>query len=234
MHPYGPQVTLAVDSHHVVPIYIVVDQSWAVNEALQVVNARLIPTLIQSCARHPLIDELFRFCIIGFSDHARVVSPLIKGTQLAPYLFEASSGSSFSEMFTLLRSQLEIDCRALKVDGRKPYRPQVFLLADGEPLDQPGPAFARLIDGDFGYSPHLSIFALDPDAPAWTLEAFVAGRQGRAFRRKGSAGMNESVNEFIEFIQDLLAFKFQNQSDLDSGSWLKSWEALTNCQRPPH
>lgn len=193
---------LEADAKYILPVYIAVDHSWSMspaeNNAIDAANS-LIPTIIRTCVKNPLADERARFCVIGFNDRARVVSPLARGTNLAQHTFEASSGTSFSEVFRLLRSQLEADYSSLKADGYKVYRPAVFLITDGEPLDDPASAFAELTDPNFDRRPNLSVFGLGHNVPQEVVETYTAGK-GRAFLTADGSGASEALGGFIEIL----------------------------------
>lgn len=193
---------LEADAKYILPVYIAVDHSWSMspteNNAIDAANS-LIPTIIRTCVKNPLADERARFCVIGFNDRAQVVSPLARGTNLAQHTFEASSGTSFSEVFRLLRSQLEADYSSLKADGYKVYRPAVFLITDGEPLDNPASAFAELTDPNFDRRPNLSVFGLGHNVPQEVVETYTAGK-GRAFLTADGSGASEALGGFIEIL----------------------------------
>lgn len=193
---------LESDAKYILPVYIAVDHSWSMspaeNNAIDAANS-LIPTIIRTCIKNPLADERARFCVIGFNDRAQVVSPLARGTNLASHTFEASSGTSFSEVFKLLKSQMEADYSSLKADGYKVYRPAVFFITDGEPLDNPESAFAELVDPNFDRRPNLSVFGLGPNVPHEVVETYTAGK-GRAFLTADGSGAAEALGGFIEIL----------------------------------
>lgn len=190
------------DAKYILPVYIAVDHSWSMspgeNNAIDAANS-LIPTIIRTCIKNPLADERARFCVIGFNDRAEVVAPLARGTNLAHHTFTAERGTDFSKVFALLKSQLESDYSSLKADGYKVYRPAVFLITDGEPLDDPSAAFAGLTDPTFPRRPNLSVFGLGPNVPAEVVETYTAGK-GRAFITADDSGAAEALGGFIEIL----------------------------------
>lgn len=193
---------LEEDAKYILPVYIAVDHSWSMspreNNAIDAANS-LIPTIIRTCIKNPLADERARFCVIGFNNRARVVSPLARGTNLAQHTFEASDGTSFSEVFKLLKSQLEADYSSLRADGYKVYRPAVFFITDGEPLDNPADSFAELTDPNFSRRPNLSVFGLGPNVPSDVVETYTAGK-GRAFLTADGSDAAEALGGFIEIL----------------------------------
>ena len=193
---------LEADAKYILPVYIAVDHSWSMspteNNAIDAANS-LIPTIIRTCVKNPLADERARFCVIGFNDSARVVAPLARGTNLAEHTFTAERGTDFSKVFSLLKSQLESDYASLKADGYKVYRPAVFLITDGEPLDNPAAAFAELTDPNFDRRPNLSVFGLGHNVPQEVVETYTAGK-GRAFLTADGSGASEALGGFIEIL----------------------------------
>lgn len=191
------------DAKLILPVYIAVDHSWSMqeNNAIDAANS-LVPTIIDTCIKNPLADERARFSIIGFNDHAEVVSPLSRGTNLAPHTFVASSGTNFTALFTLLRDQLESDYATLKADGFKVYRPAVFLITDGEPIcdaTQRQRAFEALTDPSFSRRPNLTVFGLGSDVPQEVVESYTAGK-GRALLTRDGFGAEEALGGFIEIL----------------------------------
>jgi von willebrand factor type A len=193
---------LEADAKYILPVYIAVDHSWSMspteNNAIDAANS-LIPIIIRSCVKNPLVDARARFCVIGFNDRAQVVSPLARGTNLAQHTFEASGGTNFSEVFRLLRSQLEVDYSSLKADGYKVYRPAVFLITDGEPLDDPTSAFAELTNPSFGRRPNLSVFGLGHNVSREVVETYTSGK-GRAFLTADGSIAAEALKGFIDIL----------------------------------
>ena len=190
------------DAKYILPVYIAVDHSWSMspqeNDAIDAANS-LIPTIIRTCIKNPLADERARFCIIGFNDRAEVVCPLARGTNLTHHMFTADRGTDFSRVFTLLKSQLEADYLSLKADGYKVFRPAVFLITDGEPLDDPASAFAGLTDPNFSRRPNLSVFGVGPNVPREVVETYTAGK-GRAFLTADGSDAAEALGGFIEIL----------------------------------
>ena len=200
----GQLEALQEDAKLILPIYIAVDHSYSMSEkennAIGAANA-LIPTIIDTCIKNPLADERARFSVIGFNDHARLVSPLARGTNLTPHTFEASNGTNFSEVFKLLKSQIDSDYTSLKADGYKVYRPAVFLITDGEPQDEAAAAsaFATLTDPNFDRRPNLSVFGVGPNVPSEVVNTYTAGK-GRAFLTTGGTDASEALGGFIEIL----------------------------------
>ncbi|CAN7326721.1 vWA domain-containing protein [Arthrobacter sp. LjRoot14] len=209
---------LEEDAKYILPLYIAVDHSWSMspreNNAIDAANS-LIPTIIRTCIKNPLADERARFCVIGFNDRAQVVSPLARGANLAQHTFEASNGTSFSEVFKLLRAQLEDDYSSLKADGYKVYRPAVFFITDGEPNDDPTAAFAELTDSSFSRRPNLSVFGLGHKVPREVVETYTAG-QGRAFLTADGSDASEALAGFIEILMQSIVSSTAKVSGADA------------------
>ncbi|WP_460990454.1 vWA domain-containing protein [Sinomonas soli] len=209
---------LEEDAKYILPVYIAVDHSWSMspreNNAIDAANS-LIPTIIRTCIKNPLADERARFCVIGFNDRAQMVSPLARGANLAQHTFEASNGTSFTEVFKLLKAQMEDDYSSLKADGYKVYRPAVFLITDGEPQDDPAPAFAELTDTNFSRRPNLSVFGVGPNVPREVVETYTAGN-GRAFLTADGSGASEALGSFIDILMQSIVSSTAKVSGADA------------------
>lgn len=206
--------SLEDDAKYILPVYIAVDHSWSMspgqNNAIDAANS-LIPTIVRTCIKNPLADERARFAVIGFNDRAQVVSELARGTNLNMHTFEATNGTNFSEVFKLLKTQLASDYAALKADGFKVYRPAVFLITDGEPLDDPSAAFAALTDESFDQRPNLSVFGVGHNVPQEVVERYVS-RKGRPFITADTAGAAEALGGFIEILMQSIVSSTLNVS----------------------
>lgn len=207
---------LEADAKYILPVYIAVDHSWSMspqeNNAIDAANS-LSSTIIRTCIKNPLADERARFCVIGFNDRAQVVSQLARGANLTPHTFEASNGTNFSEVFKLLKAQLEADYSSLKADGYKVYRPAVFLITDGEPLDNPASAFAELTDPNFDRRPNLSVFGLGRNVPREVVQTYTAGK-GRSFITADGSDAAEALGGFIESLMQSIV---SSTSKVNSG-----------------
>lgn len=214
------------DAKLILPIYIAVDHSWSMgpdqNDAIDAANS-LIPTIIKTCKKHPIADERARFCIIGFNDTAKVVSPMARGSNLGEHTFEASRGTSYSAVFKLLKSQIESDYAAFRADDFKTHRPAIFLITDGEPLDDPSSAFAALTDESNLWRPNLSVFGIGPDVTQELADKYKSGTQGRGFVTKNETDAATELEGIVTLLMSSVIASTAaapGQDDPDDGGWV--------------
>lgn len=217
---------LEKDAQKILPIYIAVDHSWSMdkteNDAIDAANA-LIPSVIDTCLKNPLADQRARFSIIGFNDQAEVVAPLARGTNLAHHHFTAESGTSYTEVFKLLRDRLESDYVSLAADDYEVFRPAVFLITDGEPMcddDERAKAFAALTEKSFKRRPNISVFGVGQNVSPDVLKEYKSG-VGRAFVTKDGVTAAESLSGFIDHLMSSIVNSTGNvmSDDEDGFEW---------------
>lgn len=222
-----PLEALEADAKYILPVYIAVDRSWSMskeeNDAIDEANA-LIPAIIRTCIKNPLADERARFTVIGFNNKAEVVSPMARGSNLTHHEFVAEYGTSFTELFKVLRQQLEEDYVKLQADGYRVYRPAVFLITDGEPIcddRERASAFAALSDRDFPRRPNMSVFGLGPNVPEEVVKDYLIGDKdsdgrpkqnppARAFITKDGFSAAEALGGFVALLMQSIVSSTAN------------------------
>jgi uncharacterized protein YegL len=119
----------------VMPFYLVCDVSQSMTASIPALNQSL-RALWQAIVNEPVVDDVARICIMTFSDTARVVVPLGRITETALPTLGVECGTNYGAAFQELARTIAYDNQALKVQGYKVYRPCVFFLTDGMPLDE--------------------------------------------------------------------------------------------------
>jgi uncharacterized protein YegL len=119
----------------VMPFYLVCDVSQSMAASLPALNQAL-RTLWQAIVNEPVVDDVARICIMTFSDTARVVVPLGRITETGLPALGVEFGTNYGAAFRELAQTIAYDSEALKDQGYKVYRPCVFFLTDGMPLDE--------------------------------------------------------------------------------------------------
>lgn len=121
----------------ILPFYLVCDESGSMaGEPLNSINSAL-PDLHREISTNPTIADKTRFCLIGFSDEAKVLQPLVDLSDISELpLLEASGLTSYGAAFRTLSQCIEADVNRLKSEGHEVYRPVVFFLSDGVPTDR--------------------------------------------------------------------------------------------------
>ena len=126
---------MARQGRPILPFYLVLDVSYSMVNDMDTVNAAMGKIGLK-IAGNSILSDKTRMAIVEFSDNAAVVVPLCDLEQLKTLpVLSAQSGTHYGNAFTLLRSTIESDVRQLMNDDFQVYRPAVFFVSDGEPLD---------------------------------------------------------------------------------------------------
>ena len=124
----------------------------AMNQALTEVHAAL--------AGDPMGFDHVRLSIIAFSDNTEVLLPLCQVTEVADMPRVTESGlTNYGTVFELLQSTIEKDVNRMKGEGFRVYRPLVFFMSNGEPLDDWELAYEGLTNHT--YRPHIVSFGFE-------------------------------------------------------------------------
>jgi uncharacterized protein YegL len=118
----------------VMPFYIVCDVSWSMTPDIAALNSAL-QDLRQAIAADPIVDDVAHIGVITFSDDAQVVVPLGQMSESPLPTLTVRNGTNYGAAFRTIASTLEADRQGMKAREMKVYRPCVFFLTDGEPLD---------------------------------------------------------------------------------------------------
>ncbi|CAL9552668.1 hypothetical protein SUDANB105_04452 [Streptomyces sp. enrichment culture] len=120
----------------ILPFYLLCDESGSmIGESIDSIN-RALPDLHHEISTNPSVADKTRFCLIGFSDTATVLQPLVDLSDIEEVPALAAGGlTSYGEAFRTLRQCIETDVAALKAQGHEVYRPVAFFLSDGIPTD---------------------------------------------------------------------------------------------------
>ena len=166
------------EAQRILPIYLAVDRSWSMKDDGKIDAANeLVPSIVDACLDNPVAEERSRFCLIAFNDEAEVIAPLSKGSDLPEDVaLVPSSGTSYTNVFRLLRERIEADYQMLKADGAKVYRPAVFMITDGEPICNDSDrkkAFDELTAPEFAAFPLISLFGVGTKVSKETLTKYV-------------------------------------------------------------
>ncbi|QIJ63094.1 VWA domain-containing protein [Streptomyces sp. JB150] len=120
----------------ILPFYLLCDESGSmIGEPIDAINGAL-PDLHHEISTNPSVADKTRFCLIGFSDTATVLQPLVDLSDIEEVPALAAGGlTSYGEAFRTLKQCIESDVAALKAQGHEVYRPVAFFLSDGIPTD---------------------------------------------------------------------------------------------------
>ncbi|GAB3171932.1 von Willebrand factor type A domain-containing protein [Micromonospora palomenae] len=190
--------------------YLLVDVSFSMQGApLDAVN-RILPEVIDAIEESPTLGDVVRFGALDFADDARTVLPLgdLRDVKNIPQ-FIARGGTSYTAAFRQLRKDIERDLTQMKMDGYKVYRPAVFFITDGEPIDDRNSlqaAFAELTDPSFRGRPNIIPFGVTPSMQKAVLEPWVfpkpgaSGKPMRSYVYNGAGDAATAIKQIAEVL----------------------------------
>ncbi|MEU4242402.1 VWA domain-containing protein [Actinoplanes sp. NPDC026619] len=92
-----------------------------------------LPRLRSKMLREPELAEVCQLSVVSFDETADVRSPLTDVARMElPGLTAEGTGTNYAHAFALLRTTIAADLYELYRTGRRPYRPVVFFLSDGQ------------------------------------------------------------------------------------------------------
>jgi uncharacterized protein YegL len=191
-------------SGHVLPIYLVCDQSFSMVDHIETLNDSLLE-FHRAHDADPLLAELTRLCLIGFAESPEILLPLRRAAEITRISNPTGgAATNFGAMFAFLRETITRDLGMLKEQARQICRPAVFLLSDGQPTDPvlwPA-AHARLVDPAWAARPNVIAFGIGDADPVTisrigTHRAYL-GRDGVSL----SAALRELTDEISTFADD--------------------------------
>ena len=118
------------------PVYLVLDVSSSMSgEPIQQVNQG-VQLLYNELLSNPQAIETVWISVITFSSEARQIVPLTELTRFTPPELATSYGTFLGAALRLLRQVMDREIIANKPDQKGDYKPLVFLLTDGHPVDE--------------------------------------------------------------------------------------------------
>jgi uncharacterized protein YegL len=190
---------------NVLPIYLVLEESEAMKGArLDAVNSAL-PHIHYAVARDPIVNDKVRFGVISFSDTAEVLVPLTQLAQLQhlPGLVP-KGGINYTAAFTLVKTCIQTDVDALKVQSFQVLRPFVFLVVSNDtPLDDWRDSHQALTGEAFIYRPHIVAFGFDIVEPDHIRSLATLIGRGEV-RKRFAFGLKSSNVDSGLFLWDFL------------------------------
>jgi uncharacterized protein YegL len=192
--PQIPTTYRSVSEGAVMPIYLACDVSGSMGGAqIEALNAACVD-LIMAISADSLLASLIRFGLVTFSDTAEVLLPLADLRTIAAVpVMVAQGGTHYGSAFRLLREAIDRDVGQLQNTGYRVYRPVVFFMTDGQPVDPDWQLFHQgLTDPGWAPHPHILAFGLR-DVPGEVLEQVATFR---AFIADEAASPVAALKEF--------------------------------------
>lgn len=217
----APPVPGARAPQSVIPIYVVIDESAAVAEVIDELNAGL-RRIYDSLAAEPEIARVVRLAVIGYSDGiAHVVSLHEVSGFTSPPRMSAAGEARYAVAFTHLLNCIPRDAETLKAENPSVRRPQVLFLAGSRPDDEQEWAspYGQLIGQR--YAPDIMAFGVGAASPA-TIGR-IATRPEYGFVATGRSPQ-QAINDFCAFVSAHVLDFGRAVRDGESGPVL----------RPPH
>jgi uncharacterized protein YegL len=152
---------------HVLPFYLVCDESYSMTAHLDTLNG-FLRGLYEAVTTDRRVADKSRLCLIGFSGTAKVLMPLSRPQEVTELTgLTARATSNFGAAFTLLRQTISQDVETLNAMAHVVYRPVVFFLSDGQPTDPASwrAAYDRLIDEGWPARPRMVAFGIGDADP---------------------------------------------------------------------
>ena len=123
-----------VEGQIVMPFYIICDTSYSMSPDMQALNDAL-QQLHKDIMASPVVDDLTMLSVITFNSTAQTVAALDAPSAISLPTLYAGGGTNFGAAFREYHRAFEADRTRLRAEGKKVFRPCVFFLSDGEPLD---------------------------------------------------------------------------------------------------
>jgi uncharacterized protein YegL len=118
----------------IMPFYLVCDVSYSMTNDMAALNEG-VQRLRRAIVSEPAVDDVAHIAVLTFSDVGKVVVPLSQMSEHGVPPLSVEGGTNYGAAFRTLAQTIAEDNASLKAQGYKVYRPCVFFLSDGEPLD---------------------------------------------------------------------------------------------------
>jgi len=126
---------MAENRGHLLPLYLVVDESASMEPYIEDVNRALV-SLNDALLADPMVASKVRLSALGFSDDViRYLRLVDMRAELVFPLFTARATTNYGKLFAYLEAILSEDIGLLRSEGYMIHRPAVFFLTDGLPSD---------------------------------------------------------------------------------------------------
>jgi len=190
-------------SESVLPLYVVCDESYSMGDHLETLNNSLREAYHEIGTNRDTAGKVW-LCLVAFSGTAKVLVPLSSSAERTGSVrLAANAASNYGAAFALLRDTIEADMAELDRAGRRPCRPVVLFVSDGQPTDPASwpSQHARLREESWPSRPHIISYGVD-DADAETIRRVGVSR---SFLSRTGMTVAAVVREATAFLSEPIA-----------------------------
>lgn len=212
----------------ILPIYVLCDESARMTGELVDALNKMLPEMHEEIGGSPMVASKIRFCLIGFSDQARVLLPLCDLGEVASIpTLTAAGGTRYGAAFDLLRDTIIRDVADLREQGYRAMRPAVFVFTGSRPDDDGEWRAARDRVADLTWNAHPNILAFGfGEADESTVTRIASTR---AFVHDGTIAPGRVLRAFIESLtQSIIASGARPVAEGAIFSWLGDLRGLVS------
>lgn len=186
----------------VLPIYIVIDESYSMSAVIDRLNSAL-EDLIEKIRLEPFASSKARLSVLGFSNdgiwHLELED--VSDLEHVPKL-HARNSTSYAAAFESLESRIPDHVKRLNDGGFAVFRPAVFFLSDGQP--NTGDRWESILDrlNDLRARPNIFAFGFGDAVPAVIEHVATKAPDGTKYAWTASEQMDPAaaITEFIEIL----------------------------------
>lgn len=179
----------------VMPVYLVVDVSYSMSIAEEQLNSSL-SSLLNVLRTDPLMAELVRLSLIAFSEMPVLLARLSSVEEMKLPWLRPSGGTRYGPAISMLARTVQDDIAALQNSGYAVYRPLVFFISDGSPMDPGWQVELRELRDQRRSPTIIAIGFGSADPQALRL---IAGGRGRAFIFAEHTDAKQAIESTLEF-----------------------------------
>ena len=127
--------------HRRLPVYLLLDCSESMAGGPLDAVAAGVYTMISALSKNPYAIETVHLSVITFDAKARVVVPLTEVPLVKPPVLSIRPGTCLGAALDLTRQRIESEVAKTTSESKGDYKPQIFILTDGQHTDDwRGPA----------------------------------------------------------------------------------------------
>lgn len=185
------------------PVYLVVDTSGSLTGDIDAINQGLAD-LFSSLLLEPRVAGTVRIALIQFSSEAREVVPLtdIHNVDTMPNL-QAQGSTDYGAAFSLVRQLISRDVAELQAAGVRVFRPVMFFITDGSPVDLSWQTTLRELQSpEFRERPTIIAIGFGTADPSILRE--VGSGKGSAFMISDTISIRDAVGSISSGLTSML------------------------------